>query len=79
MDYAEFSQRYGKEIIEKSSAPISLATPDQLTELQRLVDLLKIDSETIEKWLEKANAETLAELNTDQANKITEFLKSKIK
>lgn len=79
LDFDEFSKRYGKDIIEKEAKPIVLASAEQVEEIKRLVELLKIDSGTIEKWLEKANAENFAEFNTDQANKVIESLKSKIK
>lgn len=79
LDYADFAERYGKDVIEKASQIITLATPEQVTEINRLVDLLKIDAATTAKWLEKANAETFAEFNTSQAAKIIESLKTKIK
>lgn len=79
LDYADFAERYGKDIIEKAASTISLATPEQVAEIKRLVDLLKIDAATVEKWLEKANAETIEEFNTEQANKVIASLKSKIK
>jgi hypothetical protein len=55
------------------------ATSEQVTEINRLVDLLKIDSATTDKWLDKANAENFSEFNTEQAQKVIENLKSKIK
>ncbi|MBX7157203.1 MAG: ATP-binding protein [Verrucomicrobiae bacterium] len=79
LDYPEFAERYGKDIIEKDVSQIVLASAEQVAEIIRLVDLLKIDKETTEKWLEKANAENFSEFNTEQANKIIESLKSKIK
>lgn len=79
LDFAEFSTRYGKDIIEKEVVPIALATPEQVAEINRLVDLLKVDSTTTGKWLEKANAETFAEFNTNQAESVIKNLNSKIK
>lgn len=79
LEFTDFADRYGKDIIEKSAKQIKLATPEQVGEINRLVELLKIDSATVEKWLEKANAETIAEFNESQASKIIESLKSKIK
>lgn len=79
LDYQHFAERYGKDVIEKATVPISLATPEQVAEITRLVDLLKIDGATVEKWLDKANAENFAEFNTAQASKVIEALKSKIK
>jgi hypothetical protein len=78
MEYAEFASRFGKDIVEKSTAPIVLASEEQVAEIKRLVDLLKIDSETQAKWLEKANAENFSEFNTDQAAKIIEALNKKL-
>ena len=79
LDYADFSERYGKDIIEKSVSVVSLASNEQVSEIKRLIDLLKIDSDTVNKWLEKANAEAVEEFNTVQADKIITSLKSKIK
>lgn len=79
LDFEEFSQRYGKDIVEKPSSPLALATPDQVVEITRLVDLLKIDSATIEKWFEKANAEKFEEFSTEAAGKTIDFLNKKLK
>lgn len=79
MEFADFAERYGKDVIEKEVQTIELASPDQVAEILRLVELLHIDKITSDKWLEKANAETFAEFNTQQANKVIESLKSKIK
>lgn len=79
LEYAAFAERYGKETIEKPAARIAYATAEQVAEINRLVDLLKVDRETTEKWLEKANAETFAEFTATQATKIIEALKLKIK
>lgn len=79
LDYQGFADRYGKDVIEKAVTPIALATLEQVAEINRLVELLKIDAATTGKWLEKANAETFAEFNTEQAQKVITNLQSKIK
>jgi AAA domain len=79
LNMAEFSERYGKDVIEKAVTQIKLASEEQVAEINRLVELLKIDKATTDKWLEKANAETVAEFNEAQAAKVIESLKSKIK
>jgi hypothetical protein len=78
MEFADFADRYGKDVIEKATASIVLATTEQAAEIARLVELLKVEKTVTDKWLEKANAETFAELTTDQASKIITSLKSKI-
>lgn len=79
LDYQGFAERYGKDVIEKGVTPIALASAEQVSEINRLVELLKIDAATTGKWLEKANAETFAEFNTEQAQKVITNLQSKIK
>lgn len=79
LDYATFAERYGKDVIEKSSKPIDLCSAEQVTEIKRLVELLKVDAATQEKWLDKANAENFTEFNKAQAAKVIEMLKAKIK
>lgn len=79
MEYADFAKRYGKEIIEKATAAIVLATTEQVAEINRLVELLKIDTATTDRWLEKANAEKFSEFNTTQAGKIIDSLNAKLK
>jgi hypothetical protein len=78
LDFDQFAERYGKDVITKSTTPIALATPEQVSEISRLVELLKVDKETTDKWLEKCGAETFGEFNQSQANKIIETLKAKI-
>jgi len=79
MEFSEFAERYGKDVIEKEVQVIELASAEQVAEILRLVELLHIDKITSDKWLEKANAETFGEFNTQQATKVIESLKSKIK
>ncbi len=78
LDFAEFATRYGKDIIEKEHKPIELATEAQVASIKHLVELLKIDGETVAKWHEKANAETFSEYSQDHADKTLAFLNSKL-
>jgi hypothetical protein len=78
LDFNSFSERYGKDIIEKESTPIQVATPEQVAEIKRLVDLLKVEQATIEKWNEKANAETFEEYSAAYAGKVIEALNKKL-
>lgn len=78
LEFSDFSTRYGKDIIEKAAAPIVLATEEQVSEIRRLVELLKIDSEVIEKWFEKANVERFEEFTTDTAAKTIKSLTAKL-
>lgn len=75
--YQEIANRYGAHLLEKEMSIEELATDEQLDELYRLIELLNVPSETIEKWLSKANAETFAEMNTAAAQKIIDYLVEK--
>lgn len=77
-NYQEVSKRYGKNIIEKDSKSEILATIDQINELKRLIDLLKIPDEIIQKWLDKSNSEKLDEMKTEDIQKCIDYLESKI-
>lgn len=72
--YDEIAKRYGKEILEKESEVEILATIEQVTELNRLIELIKIPQETVEKWLKKFDSEQIDEMKTDNIQKIIEHL-----
>jgi GTPase SAR1 family protein len=76
--YEEIAKRYGKEILEKEANIEILASTDQIKELNRIIDLLKIPDETIEKWLKKADSETLDEMKADHIQKIIDHLKQQL-
>lgn len=76
--YEEIAKRYGKEILERDAAPQELATPEQVKELTRLLELLKTPEETYSKWLSKASAETWDEMPRDAMDKCINHLKSTI-
>lgn len=77
-NYDTIAEKYGRHILERDAKKEILATPDQVTELKRLVELLKIPEETTQKWLDKANAETFDEMQQEQINTCINYLKSKI-
>lgn len=73
-NYAEFSKRYGSESIESVSAPIAIATPEQVAKLEALLSVRK-DSETLtEKWLKASDADSFSEMKAEQVTKCIEFL-----
>lgn len=77
--YDDFAERYGKAVIERKHVKIDLATDDQVADINRLLDLVKLPEDWLEKTLTKASATSLAELNNDQAKKTIAFLNAKIK
>lgn len=76
--YDEISKRYGREILEKESESQKLATKDQVIELKRLIEIMKISEEITQKWLDKVNADLFDEMPFDSIQKCIDHLKSKI-
>lgn len=76
--YEEIAKRYGKEVLERDAAPQELATPEQVKEIVRLIELLKTPEETYSKWLSKAQAEVWDEMPRDALQKCINHLKSTI-
>lgn len=76
--YETIAEKYGKEILEKDSVAQELAREDQVIEMKRLIELLKVPEDTQEKWLDKSNAQTFEEMKTDDIQKYIDYLKSKI-
>lgn len=78
LDYATFAERYGKDFIEAPAKPIVLATPEQVVEIKRLLETVKVPESEIEKILTKADAESFTELNSEQADGMIGWLKKKL-
>lgn len=76
--YAEFAERYGKDVIEKEVVPVTLATPEEVAEVNRLLEVVKIEPGVVEKWLTKAGAENFAEMSGEQIQGCITFLKGKL-
>lgn len=77
--YDEIATRYGREILERDAVAEVLATPEQILEVYRLLDLFKIPTETYQKWLDKVNAESFEEMSEDNIKKIIIRLQAKVK
>lgn len=77
--YDEFAKRYGKDVMEKKSEVIVLATPEQVAEVKRLLENVKISDEDVQKWHTKAGVSDFSEMNTETILKVIEFLKGKLK
>lgn len=78
LEYSEFATRYGKDFIEAPPKPIVLATPEQVEEINRLLSIVKVAPEDVEKVRAKANAESWTELNETQAAATIAWLLKKI-
>ncbi len=77
--YDEIATRYGRAVLERDAVAQELATDDQIKEIERLIDLLKVPEETSKKWLDKASSDTWSDMQKESIQKCIDFLNSKIK
>lgn len=77
-DYETFANLYGKDIIEKPSEQLVLASPEQVAEAKHLVGVFNISDSDQKNALKKYDCETYDELTTDEIGKIISNLKSKL-
>ncbi len=76
--YDEICNRYGREILERECVAAKLATDEQLKELDRLIELLHVPQETIDKMLKKEEVEDLKYMSFEYTQKCIDHLKLKI-
>lgn len=77
-NYSEIAKRYGIDVLEKQCESEKLATKSQVTEIFRLINLLKTSQEVWQKWLDKGASETFDEMKHDDIQKCINYLKNKI-
>ena len=78
LSYDKFADVYGRNVIEKEATPVIIATKDQVNRLQTLVEGLKVDESTTEKWLIKCGVDGYEEMTSDQINSLIQFCEKKI-
>lgn len=76
--YAEFAERYGKDVIEKEAAPIILASPEEVAEITHLLTVVKLADGTTEKWFSKAGVESFEEMSSEIIQACISNLKGKL-
>lgn len=76
--YSDFSARYGRDVIEKSAAPLVLASPEQVAELARLMDVVKMPGDWQEKVFKKAGVDAWTEMDADKIDGCIAMLKGRI-
>ena len=78
LEYKAFAERYGADFIEGNVSQVVLASPEQVSEILRVLEVIKIDPKETEKILSKANADDWSELTTEQAASTIEWMKKRI-
>lgn len=78
LDYKEFAQGYGLEVLNKESTPMSMATAEQVSKLKEILSIVSVDSETQDKWKDKCKVESWEEMTSEQIQKCIDFTQTKL-
>jgi GTPase SAR1 family protein len=76
--YQNFCKFYGQEAMERGSTPIKLATPKQVEEIKKLIELVNLGEDTISKWLTKEDVEDFSEMDTETITKYIAAIRKKL-
>lgn len=79
MTYAAFSKFYGENIMDKAAVPVLPATPEQASEISRLVTMLKMSEDEVDKELAKNKVQEIEDLTKQGADAFLLLLNNKIK
>lgn len=75
--YKNFCVYYDKAELERPSAPIPLATPEQVTSIKNLLGIVKVEDTFEVDILNKADVDTWEEMTADKIQKTIDFLNKK--
>jgi hypothetical protein len=76
--YREFASRYGQDVIEKGAKRLTLATPDQIEELNRLLAVVKMPDDWQAKIFKAASVDDWSEIDADKMESCIKMLKARI-
>lgn len=76
--YENFCNFYGREVIERESSPVVMASVEQVAEIKRLVELVNVPPETVTSWFTKADVDAFEEMNAETIEKCIQFVKKKL-
>lgn len=75
--YNEFATRYGKDVMEKESKQLILATEKQLMELEKLFKKATLPEGIKDKWLAAANVANFEEIDSEKLQAIIDLIEAK--
>jgi hypothetical protein len=76
--YEVFGERFGYSTLESEPTTITLATPSQVAELERLIESINFDKELTDKWKDKAQVDAWAEMSSGDIQKCIDYLTAKL-
>lgn len=78
LSYDKFADIYGRSVVEAESIPVILATVEQIKRIGELIEGLKIDEATTEKWFTKCGVESFIEMTNEQITSLIQYCKKKV-
>lgn len=76
--YADFAERYGRDVIEKQATQLVIASPEQVAEVERLLGVVKMPDDWAAKCLKKAGVEEWSEMDAELIEKVIASLKERL-
>jgi len=76
--YEAFCNYYGKDILEKASTPIAMATTEQIARVKQLIETIKVPDTQIEKWFTAFDVDEWEETTSEQIQKCLDLMEKKI-
>lgn len=76
--YAAFADRYGREVIEGAVKTITLASPEQLAEVKRLLSAVKVEEDFEQKCFNKAGVQSWEDMGSELIEKSITWLKGRV-
>lgn len=76
--YDAVKKRYDASIIEREAKQVSLATPDQITEIKQLLSVVRLPDGLVDKWFAKAQVETWDDMPAEIIGKAIEYVKNRM-
>lgn len=70
LSYDKFAELYGKETVERAAIPVALADNAQVARLLALIEGLKIDQDTQDKWFKKCGVDSYMEMSSVQIDSL---------
>jgi hypothetical protein len=75
--YENFKKFYGADILEKTSSPVAMATPEDVDKIKKLLEVVKVEEDLVSKWLTKADCDSFEKFSKEQIEKCIAFLENK--
>lgn len=76
--YAELERRWGQSRLDRKAETVKFATPEQVKDLEAKIEALSIPTDTTDKWLKAADADSFKEFTEDQIVKCIKFCDDKL-